>query len=82
MLQSFFIIRTGSENFSAGMVDGDGVSFIAETDAEGNIIVGIEADFVRTRNGANNNDLMPGTQGISGFSFVAPVGQVKKLDYY
>jgi hypothetical protein len=80
MLQSFFIERTGSETFNTGLLGGTGVGFVASVLANGQTIYGIECDFIRARlSAADINAMLPGAQGIGGFTFVNPVVQIKSV---
>lgn len=84
MLQTFFVSKTGgSLNFTDGMLNGEGVSFVTMKDkVTGEILKGIEADFVRTRINASNNELLPSTQGFGGFVFFAATGQIKTIENF
>jgi ABC-type sulfate transport system substrate-binding protein len=80
MLQSFKIIRTGSETFSTGVMAGAGIGFVATELADGTIAFGVEADFIRARMSlADINQLLPGANGIGGFTFANPVVQIKSV---
>lgn len=79
MIGSFFIARTGSDEFTAGMVNGDSFSIVAE-EINGEVVIGAEADFFRSRTNAAGSDLLPGVQSVGGLAWCAPVGQIKKIE--
>jgi len=76
MIGYFFVKRAGPTEFVKGMIGGEGFGVVAE-EFNGQILIGAEADFFRTRNSSSSNDLLPGVQGIGGLVWVAPVGQIK-----
>jgi hypothetical protein len=81
MIGKFFISRTGSDEYTGGMVNGKSFSVIAEIVA-GEVVIGAEADFFRSRVNAAASDLLPGVQSVGGLAWCAPVGQIKEIENY
>lgn len=73
-----FINKSSVKNYTEGLIDGTGVSFLAEKDQNGNITFGIEADFFRTRIPvADPGILLQNASSIGGLVFAAPMIQIK-----
>lgn len=79
MIGSFFISRTGSDEYTKGMVNGTSFSVVAEI-VDGEIMIGAEADFFRSRVNAAASELLPGVQSVGGLAWCAPVGQIKDFE--
>lgn len=75
-----FVNKSSVKNYTEGLLNGQGISFLAEKDINGDIRFGIEADFFRTRVPvAEPGTLVSNASAIGGLVFAAPMIQIKQL---
>lgn len=75
-----FINKSSVKNYTEGLLEGTGISFLAEKDADGNLQFGIEADFFRARLPVADPGILVASAGsLPGLTFASPIIQLKRI---